>query len=88
MGAGPAGWGGWLECEPERGRRSVVLAGLLLNTGLVLSAVAGAAGGPAPLAARALVWAGAAAGLAWAKGLFSLAQLDKKLGSYKTKAKK
>lgn len=67
---------------------SAVIAGLLLNTGLVLSAVAAAAGGPAPLASRALVWAGAAVGLKWARGLLKVAQLDKKLASYKTGGKK
>jgi len=61
---------------------AAVLAGLLLNTGLVLSAISG---GNPTLLSRGLVWAGVAMSVKWASGLVKLKQLDKKLESYKVK---
>ncbi|EKX41850.1 hypothetical protein GUITHDRAFT_164246 [Guillardia theta CCMP2712] len=61
---------------------AAVLAGLLLNTGLVLSAISG---GNPTLLSRGLVWAGVAMSVKWASGIIKLKQLDKKLESYKVK---
>jgi len=61
---------------------TAIIAGLLLNTGIVLSAVS--MGNP-PIWARGLVWAGVAAAGKWALGVVKVQQLDKKLESYKVK---
>jgi len=66
-----------LELQSEN-NMAAVAAGLLFNTGLVLSAVAV---GDTPLLARALVWGGFAASAKWAAGVLKVKQLDKKLVS-------
>jgi len=59
---------------------TAMIGGLLLNTGMVLSAIA-----EPTLLARGLVWAGLAACGKWAMGIVKLKQLDKKLENYKVK---
>eukprot|EP00286_Rhodomonas_abbreviata_P019366 CAMPEP_0181297322 /NCGR_PEP_ID=MMETSP1101-20121128/5177_1 /TAXON_ID=46948 /ORGANISM="Rhodomonas abbreviata, Strain Caron Lab Isolate" /LENGTH=678 /DNA_ID=CAMNT_0023402249 /DNA_START=185 /DNA_END=2221 /DNA_ORIENTATION=- len=61
---------------------AAMVAGLLLNTGIVLSAISG---GNPPLFARGLVWAGMAATVKWASGVLKVKQLDKKLSNYNVK---
>ena len=66
-----------LELQSEN-NVAAVLAGLLFNTGVVLSAVAV---GDTPLLARVLIWGGVAASAKWAAGVFKVQQLDKKFVS-------
>eukprot|EP00290_Baffinella_frigidus_P007064 CAMPEP_0180134216 /NCGR_PEP_ID=MMETSP0986-20121125/10023_1 /TAXON_ID=697907 /ORGANISM="non described non described, Strain CCMP2293" /LENGTH=729 /DNA_ID=CAMNT_0022074521 /DNA_START=48 /DNA_END=2237 /DNA_ORIENTATION=+ len=75
-----------LEAEQRLARLEVMqenskwalMAGLLFNTGVVLSAISGAAGDPS-FTARAFIWAGVAASAKWGLGTSQLAALDKKL---------
>jgi len=57
---------------------AAIAAGLLFNTGVVLSAVSPA--GP-PLMARAMIWAGVIATAKWVGGQLAIKKLDKKLVS-------
>jgi hypothetical protein len=64
-----------LELQSDNNMAALV-AGLLFNTGVVLSAVSPS--GP-PLLARVLIWAGVAASAKWVMGVVKVKQLDKKL---------
>ena len=57
---------------------SAIAAGLLFNTGVLLSAVSPS--GP-PLMARAMIWAGVIATAKWVAGQLAIKKLDKKLVS-------
>ncbi len=64
-----------LELQSDNNMAALV-AGLLFNTGVILSAVSPS--GP-PLLARVLIWAGVAASAKWVMGVVKVKQLDKKL---------
>jgi len=66
-----------LELQSEN-NMAAIAAGLLFNTGVVLSAVSPS--GP-PLLARMLIWAGVAASAKWVMGAVKVKQLEKKLVS-------
>jgi len=64
---------------------TIMIAGLLINTGLILSALAT---GPAPLAARAMVWAGSAGVFKWGLGTMKANAFEKKLVKSNASGKK
>lgn len=64
---------------------TAIITGLLLNTGLVLTAVAA---GPAPILARGLLWAGGAGIVKYAIGVFKANAFEKKLVKNNSSGKK
>jgi len=65
---------------------TALIAGLALNTGILLSALSPA--GAVPLTARALVWLGTAGVAKWGLGVFKLNGYEKKLASSNASGKK
>jgi hypothetical protein len=68
-------WTGMMARQSDN-NMAAVAAGLLFNTGIVLSAVS-----EPTFLSRALIWAGVGASAKWAAGVLKVKQLDKKLAS-------
>ena len=65
---------------------TAMVAGMLLNTGFLLSALSPA--GAVPITARVLMWAGGAGVAKWGLGVLKLKGFEKKLVSNNASAKK